>query len=217
MRDPTRGGIASVAHEIARACGMGLRLEQGLIPVRDEVASVCEMLGYDPYYLACEGRVVAVLAPDEADAALAAWRALPEGADAQIIGSVTARRTKAHRARHRARRRTLPGRTGRRPAAANLLTPQAGGAPRSLHGQKRSTQGCKARKLQEPTSLASFFLPRRSCLGIRILSSPRGLPRARSEGGDPVIMARVVQPTCPGRARAELEPHDDCPLARIKC
>jgi len=90
MRDPTRGGIASVAHEISRACGMGLRLEQGLIPVRDEVASVCEMLGYDPYYLACEGRVLAVLGPEDADAALAAWQALPEGADAQIIGNVTA-------------------------------------------------------------------------------------------------------------------------------
>jgi hydrogenase expression/formation protein HypE len=68
---------------------MGLRLEQDMIPVRDEVASVCEMLGYDPYYLACEGRVVAVLAPEDAEDALAAWRALPEGADAQLIGSVT--------------------------------------------------------------------------------------------------------------------------------
>lgn len=90
MRDPTRGGIASVAHEISRACGMGLRLEQELIPVRDAVASVCEMLGYDPYYLACEGRVLAVIDPQDADAALAVWRSLPEGADAQIIGSVTA-------------------------------------------------------------------------------------------------------------------------------
>jgi hydrogenase expression/formation protein HypE len=89
MRDPTRGGIASVAHEISRASGMGLRLEQDMIPVRDEVASVCEMLGYDPYYLACEGRVVAVIAPEDAEDALAAWRALPEGADAQLIGSVT--------------------------------------------------------------------------------------------------------------------------------
>ncbi|MDH3695442.1 MAG: AIR synthase-related protein, partial [Gammaproteobacteria bacterium] len=79
----------SVAHEISRACAMGLRLEQGMIPVRDEVASVCEMLGYDPYYLACEGRVLAVVGPQDADAALAVWRALPEGVDAQIIGTVT--------------------------------------------------------------------------------------------------------------------------------
>ena len=89
MRDPTRGGLVSVAHEIARGCGMGMRLEQGKIPVRDQVSSVCEMLGYDPYYLACEGRVVAVIGPQDADAALAAWRALPEGADAQIIGKIT--------------------------------------------------------------------------------------------------------------------------------
>jgi hydrogenase expression/formation protein HypE len=88
MRDPTRGGLATVAHEIARATGCSVRLSETAIPVRDTVRSVCEMLGYDPYYLACEGRVVAVLAPDDADRALAAWRALPGGADAAIIGQV---------------------------------------------------------------------------------------------------------------------------------
>ncbi|NGP54374.1 hydrogenase expression/formation protein HypE [Thioalkalivibrio sp. XN8] len=90
MRDPTRGGLATVAHEIARATGCSVRLSEPAIPVRDAVRSVCEMLGYDPYYLACEGRVVAVVAPDEADAALAAWRALPGGADAALIGEVEA-------------------------------------------------------------------------------------------------------------------------------
>lgn len=89
MRDPTRGGIASIAHEILRATGLGVRFE-ATIPVRDQVQSVCDMLGYDPYYLACEGRVVAVIAPEQADAALAAWRALPEGRDAARIGRVSA-------------------------------------------------------------------------------------------------------------------------------
>jgi hydrogenase expression/formation protein HypE len=89
MRDPTRGGIATVAHEIARATGSGLRLNQAAIPVRDAVQSVCEMLGYDPYYLACEGRVVAVIAPDQQDRALARWRALPPGQEAALIGRVT--------------------------------------------------------------------------------------------------------------------------------
>lgn len=87
MRDPTRGGIASVAHEIARATGLGLRFE-ATIPVREQVQSVCEMLGYDPYYLACEGRVMAIIAEDQVVAALAAWRAIPSGRDAARIGRI---------------------------------------------------------------------------------------------------------------------------------
>jgi hydrogenase expression/formation protein HypE len=90
MRDPTRGGIASIAHEIHRATGFGVRFEP-TIPVRDPVQSVCDMLGYDPYYLACEGRVVAVIAPGQAEDALAAWHALEEGRDAARIGRVSAR------------------------------------------------------------------------------------------------------------------------------
>jgi hydrogenase expression/formation protein HypE len=93
MRDPTRGGIASIAHEIHRATGLGVRLEP-TIPVRDPVQSVCDMLGYDPYYLACEGRVVAVVAPDQANDALATWRALPEGGNAARIGRVSAEETR---------------------------------------------------------------------------------------------------------------------------
>lgn len=88
MRDPTRGGLATVAHEIARATELTVRLREPDIPVRDPVRSVCEMLGYDPLFLACEGRVVAVVAASEARAALAAWRALPQGAAAAIIGRV---------------------------------------------------------------------------------------------------------------------------------
>ena len=90
MRDPTRGGLATVAHEIARAAGCSVRLSESAIPVRDTVRSVCEMLGYDPYYLACEGRVVAVLAPEDAERALDAWRALPGGEGAAIIGQIDA-------------------------------------------------------------------------------------------------------------------------------
>ncbi|MDX1406241.1 MAG: hydrogenase expression/formation protein HypE [Woeseiaceae bacterium] len=90
MRDPTRGGLASVAHEIVRATGFGLRFDAP-IPVQDQVQSVCDMLGFDPYYLACEGRVVAVIDADQADDALAAWRALPAAAAAVRIGSIVAR------------------------------------------------------------------------------------------------------------------------------
>ncbi len=88
MRDPTRGGIASVAHEIRQATGMGLRLQQAAIPVRDPVRTVCEMLGYDPFYLACEGRVVAVVSPSDAEATLDTWRKLPQGKEAAIVGSI---------------------------------------------------------------------------------------------------------------------------------
>lgn len=74
MRDPTRGGVATVANDIARATGATVRLREADLPVRAEVRSVCEILGYDPYYLACEGRVVAVIDSDFAEPALAALR-----------------------------------------------------------------------------------------------------------------------------------------------
>jgi hydrogenase expression/formation protein HypE len=74
MRDPTRGGLATVAHELARATGLTVRLSEAQIPVNDSVQSVCELLGFDPLYLACEGRLVAVVAPETAEAALAALR-----------------------------------------------------------------------------------------------------------------------------------------------
>ena len=90
MRDPTRGGLATVCHELQRATGMGLRIQETRIPVRDPVQSVCDMLGYDPYYLACEGRVLAVIAPDQAEAALATWRKLPRGREAARIGRIAA-------------------------------------------------------------------------------------------------------------------------------
>lgn len=88
MRDPTRGGLASVANEIVRATGLGVRFGCN-IPVREEVQSVCDMLGYDPYYLACEGRVVAVIAADQAEEALATWRSLPSGCNAVICGQIS--------------------------------------------------------------------------------------------------------------------------------
>ena len=89
MRDPTRGGLATVMHEISQVSGLGLSLEQAAIPVRPAVQSVCEMLGYDPLYLACEGRVVAVVEAAAASRALAALRALPQGEEAALIGATT--------------------------------------------------------------------------------------------------------------------------------
>jgi hydrogenase expression/formation protein HypE len=88
MRDPTRAGLAGVAWEMAQQGGVTVHLSEPAVPVRDPVRMVCEMLGYDPYYLACEGRCVAVVAAGEADGLLAAWRALPEGEGAAIIGEI---------------------------------------------------------------------------------------------------------------------------------
>ena len=91
MRDPTRGGLATVCHELQRATGNGVTLQETAIPVRPPVQSVCDILGYDPMYLACEGRVVAIVAPEQADSLLQRWRALPEGCDAAVIGHIGAR------------------------------------------------------------------------------------------------------------------------------
>jgi len=88
MRDPTRGGLVTVMHDIARASGRTVTLDETAIPVRPPVRGVCEMLGYDPLYLACEGRVVAVVAAEEAPRALAAWKALPAGDLAAIVGAI---------------------------------------------------------------------------------------------------------------------------------
>jgi len=88
MRDPTRGGIATVCSELYRATGMGIRLMQENLPVRDQVQSVCDMLGYDPMYLACEGRVVAVVEPAQAQDLLDSWHGLEEGQNAAIIGQI---------------------------------------------------------------------------------------------------------------------------------
>lgn len=87
MRDPTRGGLATVAHEIAVATGNTVRLHETQIPVLDPVRAVCDMLGYDPMYLASEGRVVAVISPESAQAALERLHALGY-AEASIIGSI---------------------------------------------------------------------------------------------------------------------------------
>ncbi len=88
MRDPTRGGLATVCTEIHHATTMGVRLHAAAIPIRDPVQSVCDMLGYDPLYLACEGRVVAVVDPAAAEELLASWRSLDAGRDASLIGYI---------------------------------------------------------------------------------------------------------------------------------
>jgi hydrogenase expression/formation protein HypE len=90
LRDPTRGGVSSTLNEIAGQAGCGIEIDERAIPVREEVKGACEMLGLDPLYVANEGKLVAIVAPDAAGGILAAMRAHPLGAQAQIIGTVTA-------------------------------------------------------------------------------------------------------------------------------
>ena len=88
MRDPTRGGVGTVLNELARDSGCGVVLWEERVPVRDVVNGACEILGIDPLYVANEGKLLAVVAPETADAALESLRAVEGGEDAQIIGEV---------------------------------------------------------------------------------------------------------------------------------
>lgn len=88
MRDPTRGGLATVANEIARMTGFGVRLDEAAIPVSDPVAGVCELLGFDPLYLACEGRLVAVVDESSTAAALELLRESGAAPAPAVIGRV---------------------------------------------------------------------------------------------------------------------------------
>ena len=90
LRDATRGGVATILNEIARAADVGVLVSEDAIPVRPEVRGAAELLGIDPMYVACEGRMVVVVDGDQADAALTALRAHPAGREAAVIGEVTA-------------------------------------------------------------------------------------------------------------------------------
>jgi hydrogenase expression/formation protein HypE len=89
LRDPTRGGLATTLNEIARQSNVGMLLDEAAIPVRPQVEAACELLGLDPFYIANEGKLIAICAPDSADAVLAAMRAHPLGSQAARIGRVT--------------------------------------------------------------------------------------------------------------------------------
>ncbi len=88
MRDPTRGGVGTVLNELARDSGYGVALWEEKLPIRDVVHGACEILGIDPLYVANEGKLLAVVAPEVADAALESLRRTDGGEDAQTIGEV---------------------------------------------------------------------------------------------------------------------------------
>ncbi|MDQ4134207.1 MAG: hydrogenase expression/formation protein HypE [Actinomycetota bacterium] len=88
LRDPTRGGVATVVNELARDAEIAVVLHESALPIRGIVNGACEILGIDPLYVANEGKLVAVVPPDQADAALAAMQAHPYGTHAAVIGEV---------------------------------------------------------------------------------------------------------------------------------
>ena len=88
MRDPTRGGLATTLNELVSGMEFGILIHETRIPVRDEVRAICEILGYDPLYLANEGKVVIVVAQEAAEPVLQVMREHPLGKDSQIIGEV---------------------------------------------------------------------------------------------------------------------------------
>jgi hydrogenase expression/formation protein HypE len=90
MRDPTRGGVATALNELAQASGAAVHLDETALPVRAAVVGTSEILGIDPLYVACEGRLVAFVAAEVCEPALALLRSHPLGAEAAIIGDVRA-------------------------------------------------------------------------------------------------------------------------------
>jgi hydrogenase expression/formation protein HypE len=86
LRDPTRGGLAATLNEIAAQAGVGMALKEKDIPIRPEVRGACELLGLDPLYVANEGKLICICAPEHAETLLAVMRAHPLGKDAAQIG-----------------------------------------------------------------------------------------------------------------------------------
>ena len=91
LRDPTRGGLATILNELAKQSKVSIRIEEEKVPVRDEVLAACEMLGLDPLYIANEGRLVAVVPAEDADKILKAMRGNHYGKEASLIGEVSAK------------------------------------------------------------------------------------------------------------------------------
>ncbi|TES83035.1 MAG: hydrogenase expression/formation protein HypE [Dehalococcoidia bacterium] len=90
LRDPTRGGLATSLNELAQQSKVSIRIEEKEIPVREEVLAACEMLGFDPLYVANEGRMIAIVPPEDADKVLKAMHQKKNANDAAIIGEVGA-------------------------------------------------------------------------------------------------------------------------------
>ena len=88
LRDPTRGGVGTALNEVADKSNVGIKINETDIPLKKEVVAACELLGFDPLYLANEGKLLAFVSAEDVDAVLAAIRLSPYGKDAAVIGTV---------------------------------------------------------------------------------------------------------------------------------
>lgn len=88
LRDPTRGGVSTVLHEVAEAAGVSILIEEAALPISEPVRGACEILGLDPLYVANEGKVIAIVGSDDVEKALGCWRQHPLGERAALIGEV---------------------------------------------------------------------------------------------------------------------------------
>ena len=149
LRDPTRGGVGTVCNELARDANVAVVLDETALPVAPAVLGACDLLGIDPLYVANEGKVVAVVAPDEADAALAAMRAHPLGAAAAVIGEIAAEpegivvlRTDVRRHPHRRHARRRPAARASADGACRRAYPVPG--HRDGPGRRLPARSCTA-------------------------------------------------------------------------
>ena len=117
MRDPTRGGVATVINELAKSSGVEILIEETAVPVRDGVRAACEILGLDPLYVACEGRLVAIVDDADADKVLAAMRRHPLG-KIPAASAASPKRRAARAAANRVRNNPSPRRSRRRATPA---------------------------------------------------------------------------------------------------
>ena len=121
MRDPTRGGVSSTLNEIAQQSRVGIELQESSLPIHEQVQGACELLGLDPLYVANEGKLIAIVAPEAAEALLQAMRHHPLGAEAQIIGTVTEKNVGAGDDENSAGDDARSGHAGGGPVASHLL------------------------------------------------------------------------------------------------
>ena len=145
MRDPTRGGLAATLNELAHQSGVGFSVEEAAIPIRAEVAAACEFLGLDPLNVANEGKLVAIVAPEFAEALLAVMKAHLLGADFGDHRSGGRRSQPVRRDAHRLRRGTHRRLALRRAAPTDLLrrSERAGGTARVARRARRLARFCE--------------------------------------------------------------------------
>ena len=181
LRDATRGGVASVLNELARASSVAMIVREGAVPVRPEVAGAAEILGIDPMYVANEGKLVAFVAPEAADAALAALRAVPGCEAAAEIGEVRTEPPGMVLVETSFGGQAGDGSAGRRPAAADLLSERGDGmaTQASPYAKQKETEAVTAHVLWMTTGSELRGRLRGDDLG----DQPE--PRGHHPAGDP--------------------------------